>query len=463
MEHVIGDWDSTWEFVDAGGDVVGSMRGTESARWLIEGRLVELTTQVEGQPGPSKAWMFYSDVDQLFHLVSVGANGDLWTLDGGLKEYVITSPLVERPDGSRMALRFTHDESDPNVVRAEMSRRTSEDGPWQPATRQTMRRRHSHLPSESRQFEFWVGRWDVNLRIKQPDGTWPAQSVRADAKIFSVLDGKAILELWDSQPIKGFSLRWFDSAADEWKLWLNWPGPGRSGSSGLAGTFRHGRGEFFSERGNPDGTTTTSRYTFSDITPTSLRWDDAYSTDGGATWRHQWVMEFSRTEQAPRLPLEGGPTHTYGDGTRCANPEFRRFDEIAGRRSGIVRRLEDGQWREAEAELVGHEVLGGCALIARLRTQVDGQALESLHVLTWNTFASMFEESTLDSRADSGLELYYGSSEGDRVSMVRHPVFGEEIAGRRHTWDLGESISLRVAVPDDAGGWVDVVVASFPR
>ena len=47
-------------------------------------------------------------------------------------------------------------------------------------------------------------------------------------------------------------------------------------------------------------------------------------------------------------------------------------DEIAGRRSGIVRRLEDGQWREAEAELVGHEVLGGRALIDR--RQRNGQS-----------------------------------------------------------------------------------------
>jgi hypothetical protein len=30
----------------------------------------------------------------------------------------------------------------------------------------------SALPPESRQFDFWVGQWDVNLRIRQDDGSW---------------------------------------------------------------------------------------------------------------------------------------------------------------------------------------------------------------------------------------------------------------------------------------------------
>ena len=120
-----------------------------------------------------------------------------------------------------------------------------------------------------------------------------------------MLEGKAILELWDEASIKGFSLRYYDAGRKEWVLWLNWPGANRSGSSSLAGTFRHGRGDFFSTYTTQDGTEGISRYSFNDITATSLRWDDAYSTDAGKTWSHNWIMEFSRTWPLQELRHEG--------------------------------------------------------------------------------------------------------------------------------------------------------------
>ena len=52
--------------------------------------------------------------------------------------------------------------------------------------------------AQHREFDFWMGEWDVNLRIRQDDGSW-LDAKRAKAHIFRVLDGKAILELWDEQ------------------------------------------------------------------------------------------------------------------------------------------------------------------------------------------------------------------------------------------------------------------------
>ncbi|NNG17505.1 MAG: hypothetical protein HKM89_13600, partial [Gemmatimonadales bacterium] len=103
--------------------------------------------------------------------------------------------------------------------------------------------------SKDREFDFWVGEWDVNLRVMQSDHSFK-DTHRAKAKIYRVLDGKAILELWDQQVeghgIRGFSLRHYDPQAENWTLYLNWPGRNRSGMSSLTGSFRHGRGEFFS-------------------------------------------------------------------------------------------------------------------------------------------------------------------------------------------------------------------------
>ncbi|NIQ57390.1 MAG: hypothetical protein GWN71_29570, partial [Gammaproteobacteria bacterium] len=83
-----------------------------------------------------------------------------------------------------------------------------------------------------------VGEWDVNLRVRQDDLSW-ADEVRSVARIYPILRGKAMLELWSDRRrdgIKGYSLRYFDVARQEWVIWLNWPGPDRSGSSSLAGS-----------------------------------------------------------------------------------------------------------------------------------------------------------------------------------------------------------------------------------
>ena len=182
------------------------------------------------------------------------------------------------------------------------------------------------------QFDFWVGEWDVNLRVKQPDNSWKDQH-RAIARIYPVMEGKAILEIWEEQGrqggILGYSLRYYDEDLAKWVLWLNWPGPNRSGSTCLTGEFRHGRGAFFAEGSVNDSTIRISRYTFSDITSTSLRWDDAYSLDGGQTWTNNWIMEFSRRENHPPPLSPGSKNHTNSQQGRCTLDSFDLVKEIA--------------------------------------------------------------------------------------------------------------------------------------
>ncbi len=131
-----------------------------------------------------------------------------------------------------------------------------------------------------RQFDFWVGEWDVNLRVNNK-GQW-VDRTKARCTIYEILDGKAIMELWNAPQIKGFSIRYYNPGTRNWSLWLNWPGNNSSRWFNLSGSFRHGRGEFYTSFVN-NGDSILSRYTFSDITPNSLRWDDGFSKDKGLT------------------------------------------------------------------------------------------------------------------------------------------------------------------------------------
>lgn len=269
-----------------------------------------------------------------------------------------------------------------------------------------------------REFDFWVGEWDVNLRQKQPDNTWKDWK-KSKANIYKILDGRAILELWEEQSgmspantIIGYSLRYFDSEIQQWVLWLNWPGVNRSGSSSLMGEFRHGRGEFYSERPLNDSTSLISRYTFSDVSSTSLRWDDAFSKDGGATWTSNWIMEFSRTAQKLGLP-RGNVLHTFRNGERCTNDKFDELERFVGSWSGTVE-TNSGEGSKEAIRIKNYKSLGNCSVMSfmEIGPEKDG-SFKEFGLLTYNTFANKYEDGRLTNNYSSTYRALYGDFNAD--------------------------------------------------
>ncbi len=307
------------------------------------------------------------------------------------------------------------------------------------------------LPTESRQFDFWVGSWSVNLRVRQPDLSWADQH-RAEARIYPILGGKAVLELWSEDRvdgIKGYSLRYFDTARNEWVLWLNWPGADRSGSSSLSGVFRHGRGEFFRTSVAQDGSETLSRYTFSDITSESLRWDDAFSMDGGATWSHSWIMEFTRTAERPRLAPEGGPAHTFHQGSRCSASEFRRYEFLAGRKDGEV--VAGGQ---GPVTITGYRVLDGCAVFTFAGPGSDPERAWGFSHLTFNTYAQRYELTTLTSQRDTPARVFYSRDADELILYESGP--GDGPRDRFRIEESADGSVLWIHETPDGTGWAPV-------
>lgn len=141
LESAIGEWDVRTEILDGLGNVVRTLHGRNRARFLIEGRVVELTSEVPELDRVTKTWMFYSVADRKFYMTSVDANGDFWILSGDLDEYVLISKPKRQTDGTSLTVRFTHTgiEKDSFTAAGE----TSTDGgeTWTPAYRQQMTRR----------------------------------------------------------------------------------------------------------------------------------------------------------------------------------------------------------------------------------------------------------------------------------------------------------------------------------
>ena len=293
---------------------------------------------------------------------------------------------------------------------------------------------------EDRQFDFWIGEWAINLRTIQEDGSWK-DTYKSTARIYPILDGKAILELWNEQKfgegIKGYSLRYYNREKGKWELWLNWPGKNRSGSSSLEGSFRHGRGEFFSYRPLDDSTQLISRYTFCDVSPTSLRWDDAFSKDGGKTWSNNWIMEFSRTQDLPMKLSTQTLALTYDEGKRCDLPEFREFEKMAGSWEGMLKIKSGEEWMSAPASIATHKVLDGCAVISFLEYEIAGNKHKNFSLKTYNTYANQYEDGRLSNDKNSTYRSYFGNKGADGIiSLNAFDLASKTVENEYFEWQL---------------------------
>jgi hypothetical protein len=92
---------------------------------------------------------------------------------------------------------------------------------------------------------------------------------------------------------RAISLRTYDPATDQWSIWwLDGRTPGRLDPP-VVGGFKDGIGTFIAEDTFND-LPILVRFLWSDITATTCRWEQAFSTDGGETWEVNWIMESTR-------------------------------------------------------------------------------------------------------------------------------------------------------------------------
>jgi hypothetical protein len=93
---------------------------------------------------------------------------------------------------------------------------------------------------------------------------------------------------------RAMSLRCYDLQAGRWSIWWVDARTMRL-EPPVHGQFEDGIGTFYGEdtfAGKP----IRVRFLWSDITPHSARWEQAFSGDGGANWEPNWVMIFKRQD-----------------------------------------------------------------------------------------------------------------------------------------------------------------------
>lgn len=149
-------------------------------------------------------------------------------------------------------------------------------------------------------FDFEIGSWKTHLkRLQRPlTGSRAWVEYTGTTIVRKVWDGRAnLVELDVAGPagrIEALSLRLYDPQTRQWSLnFASSAGGGMSPPS--VGGFKNGRGEFFS-RETLGGRPILVRFVISDITPTSCRFEQAFSDDDGKTWEVNWIATDTRIE-----------------------------------------------------------------------------------------------------------------------------------------------------------------------
>lgn len=155
--------------------------------------------------------------------------------------------------------------------------------------------------NRQRDFDFNLGTWKTHVSRLQRPLTGSKIWVEYDGASFvrPVWGGRASLfELEVEGPagrIEGLGLRLYNPGARQWSLnWANSRDPVMT--TPMIGEFKDGCGEFI-DREPFDGRTIFARNGFTDITPESSRFEQAFSDDGGKTWETNWVMTFKRDKK----------------------------------------------------------------------------------------------------------------------------------------------------------------------
>lgn len=140
---------------------------------------------------------------------------------------------------------------------------------------------------ECRQFDFWLGEWDLTWLDK--DGN----QQHGSNHITAILDSCVIQEQFDGNPamtFRGVSLSVYDQKNRLWRqTWVDNNGGYMDFTGGLEKDTM-----VLSRKTEQNGQEVWQRMRFYEIRREALKWDWEISTDGGETWQLRWRIYYKR-------------------------------------------------------------------------------------------------------------------------------------------------------------------------
>jgi hypothetical protein len=298
------------------------------------------------------------------------------------------------------------------------------------------------VAAEYRQFDFWVGQWEVQIfGTGAPSGS---------NIITSELGGCAVFEDYANGGYVGRSLNTYDAAGDEWhQHWMANDGVPLV----LDGEFTGGSMTLQGLRPSPAGTV-LDRINWTALAPDQVRQFWESSLDGGETFTVSFDGLYRRrasVTQDPETPTAG-----------CTNPAFPNY------------RLFDfavGEWN-VDVEGAGRAVPGLRSSIGRdlsdclTEERLTGRAGYEARVFsTMRRLTGEWQRTFMDNR---GIRVFLSGvpSAGSLVLTGTMPLAGGTVADVRSVWEPvdGDRFTQRYETSTDGGATWDLLLeASYQR
>lgn len=136
---------------------------------------------------------------------------------------------------------------------------------------------------EYRQFDFWIGEWEVQSASGQPAGKSSVQLILGDCVIF---------ENWTGTfGMNGKSFNLFNASRRQWQqTWVD----DRGSITEFVGELKDDRMEYYADKIGPNGQKQKMRMTLFNLGPDRVRQLGEVSTDEGKIWNVQYDLLYMR-------------------------------------------------------------------------------------------------------------------------------------------------------------------------
>jgi hypothetical protein len=293
-------------------------------------------------------------------------------------------------------------------------------------------------------FDFAIGVWKTHIsrRLHPLTGSNEWADYDGTSNVRKVWSGRASLGETEADGpaghIQALSWRLYNPESHQWALSYASTGGTTSIASALSpptvGEFHGGRGEFFDTEAY-NGRNILVRNTWSDITPTSIRFEQAFSEDGGRTWETNWIAVDTRVDIAP-LAEKLTPI----DPAKPASDGQHDFDFEVGAWKTHLKLLthplsKSSSWVEFDGTSVIRPVWGGRANMVELEASgsagtIEGASLRLFNAQThqWSLNFSNSKSGTLgpptigEFKKGRG-EFYDQEDLGGRMIFVRFVIY----------------------------------------
>ena len=291
--HRLDFWIGEWEVTNPSGGREGS-----NVIEKVEGGCAvrERWTEASGGTGES---LFFFDA-------SLGRWKQVWvTSEGGFKEKrelddasaasIRFEGSVPRPAGGRARDRTTLTKLDDGRVRQVIEQSIDDGATWKRWEGIYTRKQATSACAapEHRQFDFWIGDWDLVVRAKTSPGSEAWSEAHATNEVRATYGGCAIEEhfvadgpggAWAGHSISTFADgKWRQTWVDDQGSYMPFVGAFTGGEMILEG-----------EPKVKDGRPFRMRMVFTAITANALKWRWERTEDDGASWRPTMTIDYSR-------------------------------------------------------------------------------------------------------------------------------------------------------------------------